>query len=521
MLGPWTPVSHVVTVASTVAMLAGAATASFAQATSTTPPPTQDEQLRLQLGLGAPAGCFPLLQRAGVLENPNDGNAVAERLVALNQQIGNELRAICGPSAVASASSLGGSLNSLQATKTVTQFRLVRRRIDQRLSAPRPKPPSKSIGFALFQRAPSPTLTFGDGSEGLGVFGEVEFEQRDRVDTPYESGFDGNQRGVSGGVDYVSGRAVFGGWIGRSHHEADFSRFGLLDTGNTSLRAALQQPGALTSVCGGLADAGTFEQSATRFGGFVGWALGEAGFVDATAGWTRRRHEYARSVCAIEAPGSVSFQNGTLRSNESNEPVDDIFAGVLSGKNTVRETTVSVRTGADLGNDVWTVSPRGVLTFVRAATDAYAETGRSTVANPVFPVFPVNQANQPVIRTLGGPIGFELAFDEQSRTSIALDLGAEVSGQLGRVIPHVETYWRHEFKEDFHIVTARFAQDLRSDARRFQIGSDPFDANSILFGVGATILTSDRAIIRFELNRVTADHIFDTQTIAVQARVRF
>ena len=50
MPGPWTTVSHVVTVASTVAMLGGAATASLAQAASTTPPPTQDEQLRLQLG---------------------------------------------------------------------------------------------------------------------------------------------------------------------------------------------------------------------------------------------------------------------------------------------------------------------------------------------------------------------------------------------------------------------------------------------------------------------------------------
>ena len=140
-------------------------TPSHAQTTAT--PPTQDEQLRDQLGLGNAAGCFTLL---GV-----DQADVDITLDDLGSQIGNELRAICGSSAVTSASSLGGGLNTLQATKTVSQFRLVRRRIDQRLQRQRPRPPSRSLRSYLQAQPIAPTLTYADTPfEASGVFGEIE-----------------------------------------------------------------------------------------------------------------------------------------------------------------------------------------------------------------------------------------------------------------------------------------------------------------------------------------------------------
>ena len=105
--------------------------------TSPTPPPTQTEALTGTLGLGAASGCFTLVSRR------HQRRVRCRNALALaGNAIGNELRAICSPSAVTSASSLGGGLQSLQPVKTVTQFRFARSRIDQRLTS-KPKPPPK------------------------------------------------------------------------------------------------------------------------------------------------------------------------------------------------------------------------------------------------------------------------------------------------------------------------------------------------------------------------------------------
>lgn len=80
------------------------ATRAYGQTATPTPPPsTQDDQLRLQLALGEAAGCYRLLRVA------NSGSDVANALALFGTQIGNELRAICSPSAVTSASSLAGA----------------------------------------------------------------------------------------------------------------------------------------------------------------------------------------------------------------------------------------------------------------------------------------------------------------------------------------------------------------------------------------------------------------------------
>ena len=129
--------------------------------TSTTPPPTQDTTLRTTLGLGNAAGCLPLLRIQS--NDPDAFDKVVTALQNPNSGLGNELRAICAPSAVASSSALGGGMQSLQAVKTVTQFRLARSRIDQRLtSKPKPTPPLKpskdvAVGRIQVQGPVNPT----------------------------------------------------------------------------------------------------------------------------------------------------------------------------------------------------------------------------------------------------------------------------------------------------------------------------------------------------------------------------
>jgi hypothetical protein len=494
-------------------------TASNAFAQTTTrpvPPPSQDDELRLKLGLGNASGCFTLL---GV---DNAGDDVADELARLGSQIGNELRAICSPSAVASASSLGGGLQSLQAVKTVTQFSMPRNRIDQRLigSVPPPPmpppPPKKEFTAQPFQGA-SPALTAAELQVGGGVFGEVQFITRNRADTVFESGYGSDVTDFSVGADALIGRGIIGGWFGRSRQEGTFTRFGVLaDSANASVGTVLGQTTVLSNVCGGLSTAGTFEQNATRIGGFAGWGT-PSGFVDGAYAWTRREHQYSRSICAIEFQGTLSVDPVTGRLRDSvNNPVDDIYAGVLTGLSTIRETSLSARAGGDFGNDVATARPRAIATLTRASTAAYVETGRSTVANTVTPV------DAPAItRQLGGPIGLELAYDKQSRTSMLLEAGGEIAVHAGPVSPYFTGYWRHEFMDDFPIVTAHLAQDRRPSPAVLAFGYDAYDRQAFQFGWGVTAIGSHRFAARFEITHLVSDRLFSGRAMSIQARVGF
>ncbi|MGE0702570.1 MAG: autotransporter outer membrane beta-barrel domain-containing protein [Vicinamibacterales bacterium] len=475
-----------------------------------TPPRSQDEQLRTMLGLGDADGCSVLL---GVADNGGDVAQALDGLAALGQ-IGNELRAICSPSAVTSASSTGGGITSIQGTKSMAQFSFVRSLVGGTRPAPAPKPkPSPSRSFL---QVPSPDVMFAEGAAGAAIFGSIELTQNDRSDTAFESGYDGSLNGLTVGADYVAGRAIAGGWIGRQHQEADFTRFSAItdDTGDV-----LSEPGVLSTVCGGLSNGGSFEQSATRFGGFAGWGVGAAAFVDASIGWVRRDHDYARNVCVIESQGELTFENGVLRHLDGQQTVDDIYAGTVTGLTKVRETNFSVRTGGNVGTQAVVFTPRTTLAVSRATTEAYSETGRNTVATPVTPV-DGNDGN-PFTRVPGGPIGYELAFEERSRTSVMLEAGADIGFAFGALMPFASGFWRHEFNDDFHTARARFVQDLRAEPMTFGIGYDRYDANALLFGFGITAFAGDRVTARFEFSQLQGDALFDARTITAQARVQF
>jgi hypothetical protein len=538
--------------AACVAWAIALAVATAAHGQTLSNPPTQDEQLRKQLALGDAAGCVSLL-------GLQPGDDVDDELARLGPQIGNELRAICGTSAVNAASSLGGGLNSLQATKTQSQFRLVRRRIDQRLrQQPPPKAPSRSARIFL-QTPGSPSLTYADTPfAASGLFGEFEYERRDRVNTPYESGYESRVRGISVGLDRMFGSAVAGGWISFTGVDADLTSSGVLIASpfggaeDEQFRRLVDDPNVLTRVCGGRPSPGTLEQDTTRFGGFVGALLGGAGFVDASVSWARRTHDYARGICTIENQGQAAFaadvafvdqnsngivdpgeirpnpgggllfqdsdDDGTLGENES--VFDDIFAGTLTGSTRLHELGFSVRTGADLGSGGWIVGPRVILTYARATTDSFIEAGRSTVANSVHP-----NSGPDVQRTLGGPIGVELAFDEQSRYSLLLELGGDVGRQIGTpfgaLVPFGSAYWRHEFNDERTIVTVRLAQDLRSSPTRFSFGTDAPDADTAIASAGLSALFGRRFALRAEYRQLLMDDLFDSNVFAAQARLRF
>ena len=383
-------------------------------------------------------------------------------------------------------------------------------------------------------------------------------EQRDRINTAYESGYESTVRGISVGLDHAWGTAVAGGWVSFTSVDADLTRSGVLIASpfagaeDRDFRRLVDDPGVLGSVCGGVPSPGTLEQNATRVGGFIGKLFGGGGFVNASVSWSRRTHDYARGLCVIENQGQPAFApgvafndlnsngivdagevqtasgrgvlfrdddaNGTLDTNEA--VFDDIFAGTISGSPRLREVGFSVRTGGDLGAGGWSVGPRAILTYARATTGAFTESGRSTVATPVRP----NSGNV-VQRALGGPTGLELAFSEQARYSMLLDLGAELARRIdtpfGAIVPHGSAYWRHEFNDDRDILTVRMAQDLRSTPSRFSFATDAPDANTALVAAGASLLFGARFAVRAELRQLLLDDLFDARAITAQARLRF
>ncbi len=511
-------------------------------------PPSQDDQLRSLLGLGDAAGCWRLL---GVQQNGND---VDLKLKDLNTQIGSELRAICGSSQVTSASSQGGAINSLQATKTVAQYRLVRRRIDQRLDQRRTTRPTRQLVGVPMPLSPMQDFAT-DGR--LAVFGEFELERRNRSQTLYETGYEADVGGLTIGVDYLLRGGVVGAWIGQANQDAALNENGPLigspfGATDEAFRRLLNDATVRAAVCGAAPAPGSFTQSATRAGGFAGRRLGDNGFVDIAISASRRAHESSRGLCAIENQGTPAFAanvifndansngrvdageivagpgRGLLFNDANNNGVvnlaesvfDDIFAGTLRGRTNIQELSASFRTGADYGGAHWRVGPRVSATVSRATTSAYAETGSSSADNRVR-----SNDGTVIVRALGGPIGLELAYDAQSRASVLLDAGAEIAYRMttrrGDIVPHASAMLRHEFVNDLQIVTVRLAQDLRATPTRFTFATDGRDPNAALITAGVSAELSTRASARIEVTHLVADSLYRSGALSAQFRWRF
>jgi hypothetical protein len=503
-----------------VSALVLAANTVSAQTTSA-PPPTQDAQIRTMLGLGEAIGCIKLL---GI--TTTDQQTVAAAITAA--KFGKELSAICGPSAVNSASSTSGGVVTIQAAKTVSSPRPSPKPQSRRSSATRP---SRDLGFLALMPASSPALQLTDETVGgVGVFGGIQLDDRNRIDTPYESGYEATVKGFLGGVDYASDAVVAGGWVGTSRTQAEFPRFAALLSGtvNAATSGFLSSASNLSAVCGGLSTGGGFEDRTTQFGGFVGSGLGGGGFVEGGVGWTRLEHAYDRNVCAIEG-NNGAFKLGTvgqrqILQDENGNPIDDIFAGTISGLRLTRELSFSVAGGAQVGNQVISFVPRAELTVRRAASDAYVETGVSTAMgspDPVTGVLTVTpNAGDKITFTLGGPTGLELAFDAQTRTSIVLESGGTISVRAGRVLPYAGGFWRREFNDDFPVVTVRMAQDTRTTPTTFTFGQDASDRDSLLFRVGC-VVGGAKGTVRVEWARDTRNALFSGRSLSALAQVRF
>ena len=101
-------------------------------------------------------------------------------------------------------------------------------------------------------------------SAGYGVFGEIDYEWRERDATRFEDGYKADVYGGSLGIDYAWDRGVFGVWGGYAKTTADFrggsaQAFRLDDGPDTTFDSVLSDPTVLSSVCGGAVPGGEFD----------------------------------------------------------------------------------------------------------------------------------------------------------------------------------------------------------------------------------------------------------------------
>lgn len=487
-----------------------------------------DQALIETLSLSSPFGCGAAFGIAGFSSNQPglDAFLAAERDA---DRLGRELVGLCGSSAVASAAALGGSLGSLQTTKTVSQFRLARTRADSRLDA-RGKRAALGRPLLLAQAGggmPDSELSLTPvGALGAGVFGHVEHDRRTRVGTALEAGHRATIGEVLIGLDYLTANdLVAGAWVGYRRSDADYLAPRLLIGGNdngigASLDASLQ-----ADICK-IAPGGGFDDKGARIGGFVAKRMGR-GFADIGLQASRIDASYRRNVCAIKGQSDA-----IVRDADPNNPtgfaslggvvIDEIFSGTLSGKAKVTEWGLTARAGFDVDAELFVWGPRVSLTYLRTTIGAFTETGRTSVTHPV-------NSNTPAVlrtvRSVGDPTGLELTFDRQRRSSLQSEVQLVAAyrhaSANGTVIPRVSLAWLHEFKGERELVQVRMAQDRRLDPTRFSFTTDSSDKNKGLVAVGLSWQPGPQSALDIELSRRVADDRIDSTKLALQALWRF
>lgn len=504
-------------------------------------PRTLDQAITETLALGNAFGCgsaFGIGQQDGT-EFGNDQSGHDSEILRLRNegQLGRELAAVCGSSDVSSAAALGGSLGSVQTTKTVSQFRLARRRVDSRLDLK-----GRRFGFdgpiqlaALNGAVFSP---FGDEADlnaasqtGPGVFAEGDYERRRRQTTPLEQGYLAKTSNALLGVDYVTENAmVFGAWAGYRKTDASYAgstlTVGGLSTNESSALPQVLNDSLRAEICR-IGPGGNFEDAGGRFGAFVGARSGN-GFADVTVQYSRRTYEYRRNLCAIEVPGVAGpivrdpDSPSGFSKGGGGSVVDDIYSGTIAGRTKLTEWGISTRAGYDFGSEGLLWGPRLSVHYVRSKLASFTETGRSNVGNTVTSV---GSEDLKTTRAIGDPTGLELAFPSQSRTSLQTELqlvaAYRFDTRFGAMIPRLSGSWIHEFRAERRLVTVRMAQDRRPNPTLISFTTDSSDKNKGVVALGVSAILGPSVTADLEVSRLVGDDKFDATAVAAQARWRF
>jgi uncharacterized protein YhjY with autotransporter beta-barrel domain len=245
---------------------------------------------------------------------------------------------------------------------------------------------------------PADYTLFNTGASG--AFFSLDYLHERQKTTLYEAGRTANQYGGTLGLDHRFGAtALLGLAVRYNYQSGDFANRG----GDFLMR--------------------TYGSSL-----YGSWFPLDNAFIDVTAGFDYKKLDITRIVGRRQV---ITLPRGSLISyNPELTPVN--------GDTDSRQPLAEIRVGYDLPIAAFTVGPRAAMTWRHTQVDSFSETG----------VTPMT-----------------LVFDEQTDTSLRSALGLQTSkafsNEHGVLVPQLNVDWVHEYRADQHMLTARFAEDLR------------------------------------------------------------
>lgn len=300
----------------------------------------------------------------------------------------------------------------------------------------------------------------GDGSSPWGFFVNGLYVNSDRDSTSRESGFESDDWGVTGGIDYAfSEKFIFGLAFGYKNADADVARNG-----------------------------GELETDSVSY--FAYWSLypDQHWFVDAMVGYTDNDHDQVRNVnYTIGGPGTGL---GTGSNTINNSAISDTDS---------EEIAVSVTAGRNFYNGPWTISPYGRIDYGDVEIDGFTERMAQSSA-------------------LGS--GLAVQIDDQDFTSLMLTLGGTATAQWGdKYYPNFTAEYVHEFKNNNDPITGRFVND--SSRTTFTLLTDRPDRNFFNLGVGITAVFTDQVAGFARYQALVGYEDLDVHAVEVGIRVGF
>lgn len=236
--------------------------------------------------------------------------------------------------------------------------------------------------------------------------------------------YDYDIAGMTAGLDYrYSDEFIVGGALGYTHQNTDLrDRDGRMDMSGWSLSSYA-----------------TFYRASR-------W------YTDAVVTWGRNRYDLRRRIgYALPTPGGGTTSiDQTAQSNSDGD---------------MRQAAFTF--GRDFAVKTWNVSPYGRLLYTQLSFDRIVD------------------ATQP-----GAGSGLGLEVDSRSLTSLASEIGLKFSyahsADWGKITPHLQVEWEHEFKDDPEAITARFLADPAGT--RFTLGGDAIDSDHFRANLGLSVI---------------------------------
>ncbi|WEJ17614.1 autotransporter outer membrane beta-barrel domain-containing protein (plasmid) [Sinorhizobium sp. K101] len=440
--------------------------------------------------------------------------------------IGPNLSLHCHPNTdntnLSGGSVVGGSLSSLQSTRTVSQFETTRRRSEPCDPAEDPECNESDsrdavISNYFYQRSitSSGELIFSLISDsddalsasglvpfdGFTMFGQIEYQNYRQSDSKFEPAkkidiFTAEAGAFwDVGVDSVAGfKGLYSNGNGTSPRPETVTSLG---TGNEIGGQVFN--GNFENICG-VPHEGTIDTS--EFGGSVFYQTMflQDGFINAELGVSKSRLKYGNSLCKFD----LDFE--TVAENVFNIFPIDQTAGIIRGNPDILGLSADINAGYDWEYNSIVVGPRLSFSAKWKKVGSYSETEEPGTLN-----YPIT--------------GASLNYEDQDISSVQTRIGVAVSRPFTfntmTVVPFAQFDYIHEFANDQRTIRATFVEDGRPDPFRFTFKTNPPDRDFFELRTGVIAEVFNGGVAYIDGRAILANELVDNYGLTGGLRISF